>query len=78
MLKLPTLNKPTPYSFPKLLELVKPEYNKPIIFFEEDSNIVVFYPNGNIIHRGRKVTNDYEIVRALQEILSLSPCRQNK
>jgi hypothetical protein len=25
MLKLPTLNKPTPYSFPKLLELVKPE-----------------------------------------------------
>jgi hypothetical protein len=53
-------------------------YNKPIIFFEEDSTILVFYPNGDIIYRGRKLTNDYEVVRALQEILSLSPCRRAK
>jgi hypothetical protein len=52
------------------------DYNKPIIFFEEDSTILVFYPNGDIIYRGRKITTDYEVVRALQEILSLSPCRR--
>ena len=53
-------------------------YNKPIIFFEEDSQILVFYPNGDIIHRGRKVTNDRAVVRALQEILRLSPCLQKR
>ena len=52
------------------------QYEKPIIFFREDSNILVFHPNGDIIHKGRKVTNDQDIVLALQEILSLSPCRQ--
>jgi hypothetical protein len=51
-------------------------YDKPIIFFEEDSQILVFYPNGDIIHRGRKLTNDRAVVRALQEILSLSPCKK--
>ena len=51
-------------------------YNKPIIFFDENSTILVFYPNGDIIYRGRKLTRDYEVVRALQEILSLSPCRR--
>jgi hypothetical protein len=54
------------------------DYNKPIIFFEEDSTILVFYPNGDIIYRGRKITTDYEVVRALQEILSLSPCRRRQ
>jgi hypothetical protein len=53
-------------------------YNKPIIFFEEDSQILVFHPNGDIIHRGRKVTNDRAVVQALQEILRLSPCKQEK
>ena len=53
-------------------------YNEPIIFFEEDSTVLVFYPNGDIIYRGRKLTKDYEVVRALQEILSLSPCRRQK
>ena len=51
-------------------------YNKPIIFFEEDSTILVFYPNGDMVYRGRKITTDAEVVRALQEILSLSPCRR--
>ena len=50
-------------------------YEQPIIFFREEANILVFHPNGDIIHRGRKVTNDQEIVLALQELLSLSPCR---
>src|SRR5262245_19704977 len=54
------------------------DYNKPIIFFDEHATILVFYPNGDIVHRGRKITKDYEVVRALQEILSLSPCRRNK
>jgi hypothetical protein len=53
-------------------------YNKPIIFFEENTQILVFYPNGDIIHRGRKVTNDRAVVQALQEILRLSPCRKDK
>ena len=54
--------------------LLEPLYEKPIIFFREEANILVFHPNGDIIHRGRKVTNDHEIVLALQELLSLSPC----
>ena len=53
-------------------------YDKPIIFFDEHAQILVFYPNGDIIHRGRKVTTDRAVVRALQEILSLSPCRQHR
>ena len=40
-------------------------YNQPIIFFEEGSTILVFYPNGDIIYRGRKLTRDAEVVRAL-------------
>ena len=50
-------------------------YDKPIIFFREDTHILVLYPNGDIVHRGRKVTTDQEVVRAMQEILALSPCR---
>ena len=54
------------------------DYNKPIIFFEEHSTILVFYPNGDIIYRGRKLTNDKAVVQALQELLSLSPCRREE
>jgi len=54
------------------------DYNKPIIFFDEQATILVFYPNGDIIYRGRKITKDYEVVRALQEILALSPCRRKQ
>jgi hypothetical protein len=50
-------------------------YDKPIIFFREDTHILVLYPNGDIVHRGRKVTTDQDVVRAMQEILALSPCR---
>ena len=47
-----------------------------MIFFGEYAQILVFYPNGDIIHRGQKVTTNHAIVRALQEILALSPCQQ--
>jgi hypothetical protein len=49
------------------------DYNKPIIFFDEHATILIFYPNGDIVHRGRKITQDSEVVRAPQEIVSLSP-----
>ena len=65
----------TPSAEPPVgIQALEPAYEKPIIFFREEANILVFYPNGDIIHRGRKVTNDQEIVLALQELLSLSPC----
>jgi len=54
------------------------DYNKPIIFFNEQATILIFYPNGDIVHRGRKITKDSEVVRALQEILALSPCRRKQ
>ena len=55
-------------------QTLAPLYEKPIVFFREEVDVLVFHPNGDIIHRGRKVTNDQEIVLALQELLSLSPC----
>ena len=51
-------------------------YDKPIIFFEADAQILVFYPNGDVIYRGRKLANDKAVVQALQEMLSLSPYRR--
>ena len=53
----------------------KQSYDKPIIFFREDTHVLVLYPNGDIVHRGRKVTTDREVVQAMQEILALSPCQ---
>ena len=55
-------------------QTLEPLYEKPIVFFREEADVLVFHPNGDIIHRGRKVTNDQEIVLALQELLYLSPC----
>jgi hypothetical protein len=71
-----------PSPSPKLLDPAMRDndlaYDRPIIFFEEDAQILVFYFNGDIIHRGHKLTNDKAVVRALQEILSLSPCRHEE
>ena len=63
-------------TLPSATHALEAQYAKPIIFFQEDADILVFHPNGDIVHRGRKATNDQDIVLALQEILSLSPCRQ--
>ena len=60
---------------PVRTQALESAYEQPIIFFRDDADVLVFHPNGDILHRGRKVTNDQEIVLALQELLSLSPCR---
>ena len=46
-------------------------YGQHIILFPNDANVIVFHPNGDIIHRGGTVSNDQEIVLALQELHSL-------
>ena len=56
---------------PVRTQALESAYEQLIIFFRDDANILVFHPNGDIIHRGRKVTNEQEIVLALQELFSL-------
>ena len=56
---------------PVRTQALESAYEQHIIFFRDDANVLVFHPNGDIIHRGRKVTNDQEILLALQELVSL-------